>query len=121
MELLVSGADMLDGTPVYDIKPYLSFSDSHPEALNGFAEQTKDHALEVRSGGTQCTKESLAAEWGLPLQVAEDIIYILRQDPRPAYQEDSARNYKMDYGGWCVTFSVEAQAVCVKKIEKMQK
>ena len=46
-ELIVSGADVLDGTPIYDIKPYLSFSDSHPEAKNGFAEETKDRELEV--------------------------------------------------------------------------
>ena len=48
MELIVSGADVLDGTPIYDIKPYLSFSDSHPESKNGFAEETKDYHLEVR-------------------------------------------------------------------------
>ena len=47
MELIVSGADVLDGTPIYDIKPYLSFSDSHPDARNGFAEETKDRELEV--------------------------------------------------------------------------
>ena len=47
MELIVSGADVLDGTPIYDIKPYLSFSDSHPDARNGFAEETKDYQIEV--------------------------------------------------------------------------
>ena len=47
-DLIVSGADVLDGTPIYDIKPYLSFSDSHPDAQNGFAEETKDYRLVVR-------------------------------------------------------------------------
>lgn len=103
-ELLVSGADLLDGTPIYDIKPYLSFSDSHPEARNGFAEETKDYQLEV-----QCTKEALSAEWGVPPQIAEDLLYILSQDPRPAYQNDPAREYKMDYAGWRVTFSVKCK------------
>ena len=100
-ELIVSGADVLDGTPIYDIKPYLSFSDSHPEAKNGFAEETKDYQLEVPS-----VKESLSKEWNVPERVAEDILYILRQDPRPGYQDDPERVYKMDYGGWRVEFKV---------------
>ena len=115
-ELLVSGADLLDGTPIYDIKPYLSFSDSHPEARNGFAEETKDYQLEV-----QCTKEALSAEWGVPPQIAEDLLYILSQDPRPAYQNDPAREYKMDYAGWRVTFSVKCKENSEKCKENSEK
>ena len=100
IELLVAGADMLDGTPIYDIKPYLSFSDSHPKAKNGFAEETKDYVLDVRWDDAQGTEE-------VPEDVRRDVAYILRQDPRPAYQDDPKREYKMDYGGWRVTFSVE--------------
>ena len=62
MELIVSGADVLDGTPIYDIKPYLSFSDSHPEAKNGFAEETKDYQLEVDwrlAEGVECVCDGL--------------------------------------------------------------
>jgi len=115
MELLVSGADVLDGTPIYDIKPYLSFSDSHEDAQNGFAEATKEYYLEVRS-----TKASLVAEWGVPEQVAEDILYILKQDPRPGYQDDPEREYKMDYAGWRVVFSVNAQSeVHVHRVSKI--
>jgi len=115
MELLVSGADVLDGTPIYDIKPYLSFSDSHEDAQNGFAEATKEYYLEVRS-----TKASLVAEWGVPEQVAEDILYILKQDPRPGYQDDPEREYKMDYAGWRVVFSVDAQSeVLVHRVSKI--
>lgn len=98
-ELIVSGADMLDGTPIYDIKPYLSFSDSHPDAQNGFAEETKDRTL------------------GVPL--VQEISYILAQDPRPAYQDDPEREYKMDYAGYRITFTVKDATVDVKKIEKM--
>jgi tRNA-Thr(GGU) m(6)t(6)A37 methyltransferase TsaA len=105
-ELIVSGADLLDGTPIYDIKPYLSFSDSHPEAANGFAEETKDYALEVADLP--------------PANFLQDIEYILRQDPRPAYQNDPAREYKMDYAGWNVTFVVEGEHVRVKKLEKQE-
>ena len=98
-ELIVSGADVLDGTPVYDIKPYLSFSDSHPDALNGFAEDTADYRLQLANG-------DLLAANGVPESVARDIAYILCQDPRPAYQNDPFREYKMDYHGWKVSFRV---------------
>ena len=98
-ELIVSGADVLDGTPVYDIKPYLSFSDSHPDALNGFAEDTADYRLQLANG-------DLLAANGVPESVARDIAYILCQDPRPAYQNDPLREYKMDYDGWKVSFRV---------------
>ena len=98
-ELIVSGADVLDGTPVYDIKPYLSFSDSHPDALNGFADDTADYRLQLANG-------DLLAANGVPECVARDIAYILCQDPRPAYQNDPFREYKMDYDGWKVSFRV---------------
>ena len=107
-ELIVSGADVLDGTPIYDIKPYLSFSDSHPEAKNGFAEETKDRELEV--------------DWSLVENVdgkKAEMEYILRQDPRPGYQNDPEREYKMDYAGFRVTFKVSAKTVIVLKIEQI--
>jgi tRNA-Thr(GGU) m(6)t(6)A37 methyltransferase TsaA len=106
-ELIVTGADLLDGTPIYDIKPYLSFSDCHEDALNGFAEETKDYRLHVE-GLTGAIDESVKA----------DIEYILSQDPRPAYQDDPEREYKMDYAGWRITFTVKVPNVFVKKIEK---
>ena len=114
-ELIVSGADLLDGTPIYDIKPYLSFSDSHSDAVNGFAEQTKGYRLRVTGYGI--TESSDA---GVPEKTMRDIIYILSQDPRPAYQNDPERVYKMDYAGYAVSFSVNKQTVLVKKIEKTQ-
>ena len=98
-ELIVSGADVLDGTPIYDIKPYLSFSDSHPDARNGFADETKDYKLND--------------------DILRDIAYILSQDPRPAYQDDPEREYKMDYAGYRITFTVKETTVTVKKIEKI--
>ena len=129
MELIVSGADVLDGTPIYDIKPYLSFSDSHPESKNGFAEETKDYHLEVRFeefwiGNNQyeiSTKPVHNTDKVeiFPKKVLEDITYILRQDPRPAYQDDPEREYKMDYAGFTITFVVKDTTVIVKKIEKM--
>lgn len=100
-DLIVSGADVLDGTPIYDIKPYLSFSDSHEEATNGFAEAHKEDHLEV------------------PL--LRDLIYILSQDPRPGYQNDPEKEYKMDYAGYTITFRVEKANVLVEKIKKKAK
>ncbi|MBQ0153685.1 MAG: tRNA (N6-threonylcarbamoyladenosine(37)-N6)-methyltransferase TrmO [Bacteroidales bacterium] len=96
-DLIVSGADLLDGTPIYDIKPYLSFSDAHPDASNGFAEATKDYALSVK--------------------VLEDLVEVLRQDPRPAYQDDD-RIYKLDYQNYLVEFQVIDNNVIINKITK---
>jgi tRNA-Thr(GGU) m(6)t(6)A37 methyltransferase TsaA len=111
-QLIVSGADLLDGTPIYDIKPYLSFSDSHPDAKNGFAEDTKNYHLEV----TLPKREALS-EWP-DEKTMKDIVEILRQDPRPAYQEDPTREYKMDYSGWCVTFVVEGPILTIRNLSK---
>lgn len=107
-ELIVSGADVLDGTPIYDIKPYLSFSDSHPDAKNGFAEETKNYGLEI--------------VWpAIPIEDREkaDIEYILRQDPRPGYQDNPERVYKMDYAGLRVSFRVQDSQVFVLNCERL--
>ena len=121
-DLIVSGADLLDGTPIYDIKPYLSFSDSHPDAKNGFAEETKDYQLEVKwqVEDTTSIAENKRYGIGLPRDTKDAITYILAQDPRPAYQDDPEREYKMDYDGYTITFSVNKQVVVVKKIEKQK-
>ena len=116
MELLVSGADLLDGTPIYDIKPYLSFSDSHPEAINGFAEETKEYRLTV--DWHKLKPLTLPADYHLNDPLVNELEYILSQDPRPAYQDDPEREYKMDYAGYTVTFTVEKNTIFVQKIEK---
>lgn len=107
-ELIVSGADVLDGTPIYDIKPYLSFSDSHPDAKNGFAEETKDYELEIVWSNLPITDQEKA-----------DLEYILRQDPRPGYQDNPERVYKMDYAGLRVSFRVEGLKVFVLNCERL--
>ena len=115
LELLVSGADLLDGTPIYDIKPYLSFSDSHPDAKNGFADEAKDYKLHVEMSATALLNDDAA----LNDAIRRDIEYILSQDPRPAYQDDPEREYKLDYKGVTVTFVVKDGTVFVKNLEKM--
>lgn len=106
--LIVRGADLLDGTPIYDIKPYLSYSDSHPDARNGFGEETRDYRLKVEWGNRQ---QATGRE--VPYSQIEEI---LSQDPRPAYQSDPERIYKLDYAGWKVSFRVEGDTVYVIKI-----
>ena len=141
-ELVVSGADVLDGTPIYDIKPYLSFSDCHEDAKNGFAEDAKDYRLEVdwsESGlitnesltnhqvitnespvnHPSITRESPANHPRFDSKWVEDVSYILSQDPRPGYQDDPTREYKLDYCGYTVTFVVENSTAIVKNIEKI--
>lgn len=98
MVLVVRGADLMDGTPIYDIKPYLTYSDCHPEAKSGFGEEHKDYKLKV---------EWLKPYSSTPLPPYSQIEEILSQDPRPGYQEDPERIYKLDYAGWHVEFRVE--------------
>ena len=108
--LVVSGADLLDGTPIYDIKPYLAFSDSHPEAKNGFAEATQDYHLEVHIPEQLLQK---VHPQGCPWDALKEI---LSQDPRPAYQNDPERVYHLDYDSWMVDFTAASATVCVKNI-----
>lgn len=109
--LVVSGADLLDGTPIYDIKPYLSYSDAHPEARNGFGETTRNYhlAVDVSTGVLES-----ALTQGCPWQALQEI---LSQDPRPAYQHDPMRVYHLDYAGWTVAFRVEGDRL---KVETLQ-
>lgn len=118
LELLVSGADLLDGTPIYDIKPYLSFSDCHEDAKNGFAEDAKDYKLEVINFSSPPIYLRDLYD-SIPSGIRKDIEYILSQDPRPGYQDDPNREYKLDYSGYTVTFVVQDRQAIVKNIEKM--
>lgn len=110
--LVVTGADLLDGTPIYDIKPYLTFSDCHPDAKNGFAEATKDYHLQVSID--PALKQHIL-EQGCPW---EALYEILSQDPRPAYQNDPERIYHLDYANWSIDFKVNNATVCIKKCTK---
>lgn len=96
--LTVSGADLVDGTPVYDIKPYLPYADSHPGARAGFATEAPVAELAVED------PYSLLAT--LPAAEAEALRQSLALDPRPHYQSDPQRQYAMLYGPWEVFFRV---------------
>ena len=100
--LIVSGADLMDGTPIYDIKPYLPYADAHQEALGGFAPSPKET---VR---VDCPPELLA---GLPEGQREALLGVLAQDPRPQYQHDPERVYGMSFGGRDVKFRVRGDTL----------
>ena len=97
--LIVSGADLMDGTPIYDIKPYLPYADAHPEARGGFAPAAKE-TIRV-----ECALELLES---VPERQRAALLGVLAQDPRPQYQDDPARVYGMSFGGWDVKFRVRS-------------
>lgn len=105
MVVCVSGVDMTDGTPVYDIKPYLPHIDAHPEADGGFAGRVKDYELLVEFPERWLEK--------VPEEHRETLKELLRQDPRPSYQEDAKRIYGMAYAGMEIRFSVKKNVLTV--------
>ena len=107
--LRVRGADLMDGTPIYDIKPYLPYSDCKPEAVGGFASTPKEASLEV-----EISPELLAQ---VPQELREALLGVLAQDPRPAYQEDETRIYGMGFGGLDIKFRVEGSRLTVVAVE----
>lgn len=106
--LLVRGADLLDGTPIYDIKPYLAFTDSHPDASGGFSEQVRSHALKVE------IPPALADM--LPEDRLRVLRQILAQDPRPAYLDDPTRIYGFSFAGMEISFAVRGLTLTVTSI-----
>lgn len=110
-ELLVSGVDLLDGTPIYDIKPYLPFADSIPDAVGGYADDFEDYKLNV-----EFPQELLER---LPQDKRQAAIDCLAQDPRPAYQEDQ-RRYSMAFAGYDIRFFVKDDRLTVTEIEERE-
>lgn len=106
--LEVAGGDMMDGTPVYDIKPYLSFADSVPDAVGGFADGVRDHTLDVKYEINPTSK--------LPQDKLDTLNEILSQDPRPSYQNDPDRIYGFSYAGREVKFRVDGTVLTVTDI-----
>lgn len=103
--LYVTGADLMNGTPIYDIKPYLPYVDSHPEAAGGFSDRVKEYGLKV----------DYPAIWREKLDEKEFrvLCQILSQDPRPSYQNDPERIYGMEYAGLEVKFTVDGDTLHV--------
>ena len=112
--LHVSGVDMADGTPIYDIKPYVADYDSHPDARCGFTEATRDYALPVSD------PDGLIAASDLTPDQQAALLEVLSQDPRPSYDADStgSRRYGFFYCGYDVRFRVNEQGLYVTELVK---
>ena len=109
--LIVSGADLLDGTPIYDIKPYLPYTDAHPEAKGSFGEAHKEDIIEV-----VFPKEQSEI---LPDEIYQRVVEVLRQDPRAAYNKKSDYVYGMSFAGYDIRFTVEENQLTVKEVVKL--
>jgi tRNA-Thr(GGU) m(6)t(6)A37 methyltransferase TsaA len=108
--LVVQGADLVDGTPIYDIKPYLSYADSHPEARSGFAQSAPPAALTVED------PEGLLMT--IPFNLRDALCQSLSQDPRPHYQDNPDRVYAMLFDKWEVHFRVDRSSVTITSVKK---
>lgn len=107
--LIVAGADLMDGTPIYDIKPYIPYADAHPEAAQGFA-PAPEGRLRVEIPPEIALK--------LPKERREALEGVLACDPRPSYQKDPERVYGMVFAGWEVRFSVDGEILTVLSAEE---
>lgn len=107
--LIVSGADLLDGTPIYDIKPYLSFTDSHPDAVCGFADEVKGYSLEVSFPEELLSKVDTGKR--------DSLVRLLADDPRPSYIADGDRVYTFSFADYEISFKVEDDLLTVTDVE----
>lgn len=107
--LHVSGADLMDGTPIFDIKPYVPYADAHPEASGGFTDNTEFHRLSVNITPELETK--------IPENLREGLRGVLSNDPRPQYHNDPERVYGFPFGDFEVRFRVEGDTLTVTEIE----
>lgn len=108
--IYVRGADLMDGTPIYDIKPYIRYADSRPDAVCGYVDNLSESALKV------IISDSLAEEWREKIDLGA-LTQVLKLDPRPSYQNDPDRLYGMSYCGFNVRFRVVEDALEVIDIE----
>ena len=107
--LHVAGADLMDGTPIYDIKPYIPYADCHPDAQAGFTTQLDERMVTV-----ECPPELLNK---IPAETQPALLAVLSHDPRPSYQNDPERVYGMAFAGWNVRFRVQKKTLTVCEIE----
>ena len=109
MVLKVAGADLVNGTPIYDIKPYIPYADCRPEATGGFTDEVEKRKAEVR----------FSEEAGRKLTAEEkkELAAVLKEDPRPAYQEDPEREYVFSFAGKQIHFRVAENILTVSEVE----
>lgn len=110
--IIVKGADILSGTPIYDIKPYLAYTDSHPDARGGFSDGVRDYTVKV-----EIDDDLLQL---IPEDKRQGLIRLLEDDPRPSYVEDEERIYGMAFAGLEVKFKVANDVLRVTEIYKRE-
>jgi len=101
----VAGADLMDGTPIFDIKPYIPYGDCHPDAMGGFTDSADDFLLQVEFPEGQLNK--------IPENKRQALIGVLSHDPRPSYQKDPDRIYGLSFAGFDIRFSVRDKTLTV--------
>ena len=111
--LHVGGADLMDGTPIFDIKPYIPYGDSHPEATGGFTDTADDFLLEVDFPAPLLET--------LPQDKREAAIGVLSHDPRPSYQRSPERVYGLPFAGYDIRFRVQDNKLTVLELNQLQK
>lgn len=109
--LHILGADLMDGTPIFDIKPYLPYCDCHTDATGGFTDPLQDRPLSVRFPSELLEK--------VPEDLREGLVGVLAADPRPRYQNDPERVYGMEFGGRNVRFRVEDGTLYVTDVQEI--
>ena len=109
--IYVRGVDLMDGTPIFDIKPYLAYADSHPDAVGGWTDVVERKYLQV-----ECREELL--EKVHPAQ-HKALLAVLANDPRPRYQDDPQRIYGLTFAQWNVKFRVEGETLHVTEVEAL--
>lgn len=111
--LKVSGADLMDGTPIYDIKPYLPYTDCHPDAIGGFADEKLKDALEVDFSEELLNK--------IPEEKQNALIELLSEDPRPHYITDDERIYGFEFANFEIKFKVTQNLLIVTEVVEVKK
>ena len=107
----VCGADLMDGTPIFDIKPYIPYADCHPDAVGGFTDHAQDFILKVNF------PEYLLSM--IPVEKQKALMDVLSHDPRPSYQSDSDRIYGLSFGGWNIRFTVQDSVLTVTSADQV--
>ena len=109
--IVVAGADLMDGTPIFDIKPYIPYSDCHPDAIGGFTENADSFLLDV-----EYTDEVIAK---VPVQKRPALLGVLSHDPRPSYHKDTDRIYGLTFSGFDVRFTVKDHILTIIEIREI--
>lgn len=107
--LVIEGADLMDGTAIWDIKPYVPYSDLHPDAKGGFVDTNERKRLQVEFAAS--------APLEMTSEQKDTLVSVLSEDPRPAYQTDENREYGLDFGKFAVKFKVSGSVLTVTQIK----